>query len=35
MELVTPGDDDGQKILYASDHLFPAQGNLRFWGYHH
>lgn len=33
MELVTPAGGDGQeKILYASDHLFPAQGRTSSFG---
>ena len=32
MELVTPGEGDGNKILYASDHLFPAQGRTSGFG---
>lgn len=33
MELVTPGEGKGQKVLYASDHLFPAQGRTSNFGY--
>ena len=33
MELVTPENGgDGQKIIYASDHLFPAQGKTSGFG---
>lgn len=33
MELVTPGEGEGHKVLYASDHLFPAQGRTSGFGY--
>lgn len=33
MEFMTPEQGNEQKVLYASDHLFPAQGKTSSFGY--